>query len=260
MFYYMITFEVADFVLAIVVSFAALFKCGNLCTLGYDFVAKIFDLTFYSYVANVIYIFETFNEIAFAVSRIKAFSVDESEIRFRTQLIIMLIAAAISTLPTTLITRTIAPIGMLQTGQILYQIVTQNFALDKYWTVFLFIFTLSRTLFLYVVILFINIVVIFKFRAHVLRKKKLTENKKINLPTIDYRTNETRTIDEATRLRRFTESQKKLTKNLKTDRRVVKLLLYQSLNYLIGNLPNSLSPILFLMIGVSVVSIENTLQ
>lgn len=150
MFNYMLSFEIADFFNAFFLCFIGIFRCGALCNIGYAYITKLFQLIF---LFNVLQIYQTFLEVGFALERIKAFSTKgvNSQMKFRYQVAIMMIVAIITTLPNYLVTRSIVPFGILSgTNQILYQISQSNFFQDKHWTIFLFVFALVRTLFLYI--------------------------------------------------------------------------------------------------------------
>jgi hypothetical protein len=69
----MLTFEISECFIATIMVFGGLFRCGNLCDIGYNYITKVFELVFYSFIANVLQQFETFIEISFALQRIQAF-------------------------------------------------------------------------------------------------------------------------------------------------------------------------------------------
>lgn len=129
MFNYMLSFEIADSVIALIVGFVGIFRCGALCRLGYRYVTKLLELVFYSYVANALQVFQTFLEIAFALERIQAFRASTpTSMRFRNQIIIMMTVALLVSLPNYLIVRSVTPLGVLnETGEVLYQIGVSDF-------------------------------------------------------------------------------------------------------------------------------------
>jgi len=113
-------------------------------------------------------------EIAFALERIKAFSKSTTtKMKFKKQLIIMLIVAAISAMPNYLIKKSIAAFGVLDnTNQTVYRIVTRDFAQNNTWTVILFVILVLRTLALSFVILIVNVTAIFKYKK-LMREKEI---------------------------------------------------------------------------------------
>ena len=130
MFYFMFTFEFCECCTAQTLMIRAVFRCSSLCSLGYNFVTKVFELVLYSYASNILLQLQTFLEIAFALERIKAFSKSTTtKMKFKKQLIIMLIVAAISAMPNYIIKKSIAAFGVLDnTNQTVYRIVTRDFA------------------------------------------------------------------------------------------------------------------------------------
>ncbi len=237
MFYFMFTFEFCECCTAPTLMIRAVFRCSSLCSLGYNFVTKVFELVLYSYASNVLLQLQTFLEIAFALERIKAFSKSTTtKMKFKKQLIIMLIVAAISAMPNYLIKKSIAAFGVLDnTNQTVYRIVTRDFAQNNTWTVILFVILVLRTLALSFVILIVNVTAIFKY-------KKLMREKEILLfgqNTSDL--NESRRKSVA----------KKFRKKVKKETRITRILLAMSINYLIGNLPCNLTVFILQKLGAT---------
>jgi len=133
----------------------------------------------------------------------------------------MLNIAFLISLPNYLLTRSITPIGILK-NKILYSITTSKFAQNKYWTISLFILTLSRGLFLHIILLILNIIVVIKYKRFI--KNKLTVVLNDRNITCD-------------------------VKKRNQENRITKIVLATSVNYLCGNLPNTVAPILFLIYG-----------
>jgi len=188
----------------------------------------------------VLQIYQTFLEVGFALERIKAYSTKgvNSQMKFRYQVAIMMIVAIITTLPNYLVTRSIVPFGILSgTNQILYQISPSNFFQDKHWTIFLFVFALVRTLFLYIVIFILNIIAIFKYKQFIINKAKL---KVMNKPN---------TTEEVTTQDQEKEKKVSVKKKVKKEKSITKILVVMSLNYLIGNVPNGLVTVIYQLLG-----------
>ena len=96
-FYYLLTFEIFDLIQGFILCFGALIRCGSFCSLGYNFMTKIFDLAFYRYGIIVCLQLQTILEILFCIERLKLFSVTtattrEKKKRFRTKLAIAKLA------------------------------------------------------------------------------------------------------------------------------------------------------------------------
>ena len=228
MFNYMLSFEIADFMIGLIIGCLGLFRCGALCSLGYRYITKVLELTFFIYVTNVLLIFQTFLEIGFAIERIQAFS-DRTVVRmnFQKQTIIMMTVAVIVTIPNCLMTRCIVPFGVLtETGELLYEVGLSSFAQNQYWTISLFSFAIVRTIVLYIGIFGLNIAVIYKYKQFMHNKVKLVANQQ---PTDNEATNQNR--------------EKELVKarnRVNQEKRIIKILMAMSVNYLIGNTPTAL--------------------
>jgi hypothetical protein len=72
----------------------------------------------------------------------------------------MALVAILTTLPNSLITRSLEPVYIFRNGKIVYQVVFSDFAKTQGWTVFMFVIGLLRSLFLYVLILLPNIIAV----------------------------------------------------------------------------------------------------
>jgi len=146
----------------------------------------------------------------------------------------MLILAFITNLPNNLVTRTIVPFAILNsTGEIFYDLGISQYTQSSTWTTILFIIVLIRTVFLFVVIFILNIIAIYKYKQFMLKKTKLTNNKRLTPEEI-----ETNKLEVAKNLKRG-----------KKERSISKLLIAVSTNYLIGNLPNALGVIFLQIFG-----------
>ncbi len=112
--------------------------------------------------------------------------------------------------------------------------VTNNFlGTNPYVAIGLFVLSLLRGFFMYIVLFVISIMVIFKFRNHIKRKETIIRDRPNNLaPQND------------------PQNKSNNNKNKKKENRVTKMVLSMSLNYIIGSFLGSLSPILF-QIGIN---------
>jgi hypothetical protein len=229
---YMLVSEISDLLIGLITGFVALFRCGHICEkshFSYDFNTKVFELIFYSYLATVIQQFQTFLEFSLAIERIQAFSLRTAATtttikkanNLRKKIIIMLIVAFLITLPNYLLSRSITPIGILK-NKILYSITTSKFAQNKYWKIGLFILTLARGFLLYIILLILNIIIVIKYNKFIKNKLTVIVNNRNILCDVKKRNKESG---------------------------ITKIVLVTSVNYLCGNLPNSIAPILFLIYG-----------
>ena len=72
----------------------------------------------------------------------------------------MALVAILTTLPNSLITKSIEPVYILRNRKIVYQVVFSDFAKTQGWAIFMFVLGLLRSLFLYVLILLPNIIAV----------------------------------------------------------------------------------------------------
>jgi len=227
-FYFLLSYETCDLIQAIIACFGAILRCGYYCSLGYNFVAKLFDLVFYTYCIPVCLIFQAFMEISFSLERMRAFKLASAStadaFKFKINLIICLVISLIMAVPNYLMSRTITPIGILiPSNQTLYVISTRSFVETYFWKIGLFVFNLLNGLVLMLGLLVVNIFFIYKLNAFIKNRRNVFQG--------DTRINQT---------------ENRQTKKLVN---ISRLLLAINTNYLIGTIPNSLSPVLFLIFG-----------
>lgn len=241
MFSYMLANEIFDACLSVILTFLSIFRCGSVCNLGYDYYSKIFELIFYSYLSNVLQLLITFCEISLAIERLRAFQTNYKErFKFRAKMVIMVITSFLFNLPNYLLSRTIKPIGVLikdNSSQLLF-VVTSRDEIEntKSWTILLTILSVLRGLVLYLVIFILNLVIMYKFRKRIKIKKSIAATLTTHLTDLSSKTN-------------FNLENKLKANNPKHETRIIKIVLSMSINYLIGNLPNSLSPIMYIIFG-----------
>ncbi len=227
-FYYLLSYETCDLIQATIACFGALLRCGNYCEYGYTFVAKILDFVFYTYGVPVCLQFQAFMEISFSLERMRAFKVTSASnanaFKFKTNLAICLVVSLIAAVPNYLMSRTISPIGILiPSNQTLYVISTRSFVQTYFWTIGLFVFNLLKGLVLMLGLLVVNIFFIYKLNLFIKDRRNI--------------------VQEDTRMNKTENRQTKKIVD------VSKLLLAINTNFLIGTLPNYLSPVLYLIFG-----------
>ena len=240
--FYMITFESSDLLIALVLIFTSIFRCGNYCKLGYDHTTKVFELIFYDLIGGTVLQLEIFLELAIAVERLQTFSINYKQpMKFKFKLIIILVAAIIVPLPNYVLTKTIIPIGILNNETYLYSIKTSHFVQNnKYWTVGLFLYGLLRSSLIYIILLVLNIIIIVKYKHYINKKLKLLLLRQ-EIITANIKNNNDPRV----------EIMNKTTRRQLREKDTTDLLIAMSLNFLIGNLPMSCAPIVFMCVGSS---------
>ena len=243
-FYYMLAFEVVDYIAGIILAFLALFECGHFCQLSYKYITKLFELIFFTYFTNVALQFQSFLEISLAFDRIRSFSVKNNNEKIsikklKIKILILFVLAFIVAIPNYILSRPIKPIGILiksnKTQEILY-LMSDSELSDKNdaFTLFLFVYDLFRGLFLHILLIILNFIVILKYKAYLNNKKSTHFNVPMPIKT------ESR---EATN-RNYSNQTKEI--------KLTKMVFAMNCNFIIGNLPISIVPIFFRITGESV--------
>ncbi len=243
MIFYLLTFETSDLMIAMTIPFFALNHCGSYCELGYSYLAKLIELILNNYIGNTNVTIQTFLEISFAIERLEAFStIKRDKLSFRNKLLIIIIVSLLVSAPNHLISLSITPFGVLtiNNNEILYSLTTSVFAENNIWKISLFVLVMLKGLVLYILILILNIIITFKFRAFLKKKSTLRGN---NNNIINEQTTNFTNVDENT-LNSKNESKKR-----KNQTAITKVYLAMSINFLIGYLPNSITPIIFIIGG-----------
>ena len=241
-YFYMLSFEIVDLTAGIILIFLALFECGRYCDIGYKYITKLFELIFFTYLTNVALQFQTFLEISLAYDRLVAFSAKNTSglvngKRLKLKIFLLLILAFLITIPNYILSRTIKPIGVLyspnKTEEILYLMTDREFTYNNdYWTVSLFVFDLFRGLFLHIILFLFNFLVIFKYKIYL--KSKNSMGTKIEISKIAKL--ESNVNDDATK---------------RKEMKLTKMIFALNCNFLAGNLPISIVPVLFRFMGNS---------
>lgn len=157
-------------------------------------------------------------------------------------------------IPNYLLSRTVAPVALLITNrkannttlqaEIIYGVVNNFIGVNYYAQIFLFILSLSRGFVLYNLLFIISLIVIYKFRKHLVAKSIVTHNTREQHHS-DSNKHKHHNHDDDKSDHDHHHSHQEPTKKQKKETRVTKMVLSMSLNYIIGNFLASLSPILF---------------
>jgi len=275
MYLYMLAFEIVDTAAGIFVAFVGVFECGHYCSVSYKYITKIFELIFYTYFTNAAFQFQSLLEISLAYDRYKSFSTKNNAVinekKLLVKLILLLIFALIITVPNYILARAIVPIGILVTfannktnEEVLYLMTDiESTSQNSAWAYFLFAFDLIRGLFLHIVLFIINILVIFRYKAFLKNKQLRLANQTRTIPKVN--NNNNNHIEEI-RLDDIKEISNENHAHQQTNRihinpvpvpvnnkeiKLTKMIISMNCNFLLGNLPISVIPILFRILGNS---------
>ena len=73
-FKYMLLNVIADFCACLIGLPMALFRCGNYCSIGYDYYSKVYEAYIFVYLGNTVLFWGFLVEISFAIERLTSFS------------------------------------------------------------------------------------------------------------------------------------------------------------------------------------------
>jgi hypothetical protein len=255
----MLIFEISDTILGILVGLMGVFACGSYCSFSYKHITKLLQLIFLTYLSNAVILFQTLLDILFAWQRLKSFvsTYKPNQKNFKLNLALMLVIALVLTAPSYIITRKVAPIGILRhidnktnnddDDEILFSISSADFAQNDYWTYSILALNIFNGFILYNILLCINLLVIFRFKTYMANKRNHLGNH-VALTALPLRNNEHHTHTHTVHNTHNNETNKpKIIKGVKTTKTVLAM----NINFLVGNLPISISPIIFQFSGYS---------
>lgn len=234
-FRYLLLTQISDVLFCITRLFIFIIRCGSYCSLSYSFAAKAYEIYIYLYVSNICALFGMLLEISISINRIMTFSSKKiTGEPYKRICFILFIISVIVSAPNYIVSRSVTPIGILETknnkSEILYGVSNNFIAKNPFGQIILFIIALLRGFILYILLFILNLVIAYKYKIYI--RTRLANNIELNSKT-----------------------------NLKYKRkesRVTKMVLAISLVYLILNLPNSLSNIIF-TIGIDAIITSNYL-
>ena len=100
-------------------SFTWTFRCGSLCSYGYTYASKFFEIYFWIYIAKSIELFILLVEINLTALRLRSFSHNAkkpTELQLRVTFGLFLLCAFITCIPVVILPRAVTQIGYLKTN------------------------------------------------------------------------------------------------------------------------------------------------
>lgn len=216
---FMLLNEIIDFLLSFINVIIVIMRCGALCSYGYSFELKIYEQWIYLFLGNSLALFGTLIEISISINRLRAFNTEQKKrlLSFKLECFILFILALVINAPVYLVSRSVVLIGVLTTDDsYLYSLQNNEIGRNIYVRILTSVLTLLRGFVLLNVLFIINVLVVIKFKHFVQQKSNITTSS---------------------------------SWSTKLESKITKFVLIVSLFYLIGNVPNSISPILYI-IGV----------
>ena len=182
--FYMMTSSVSDLLFLMIQFSLVVIRCGTLCPYGYTYGAKFFELYIYLYAGYVIITFTALVDVSVSIDRLISFQnkrTSRSRRNFRIRCSLLFVLAAVLQSPFYLVESSVMPLGILSknsgtTFEILY---TQNIIPDWYdpaHQVPMTVLSLIDGPILMSSILLIDLIVAFKFQAHLKQKEKICKS------------------------------------------------------------------------------------
>ena len=163
--------------------FLFIFRCGNLCPYQYNYGAKLYEKYIYGYIGYVIYNFCLLLDISTSLKRFSSFQIGTNnkklKISFELKCVIFLIISLLICLPHIIYLK-IEVIGKLAindkklntTYEMLYDL-NPSFQNDFITKTIIFIVRIIRGCGLYVLLLILNVLIAYKLKKHISKKKNM---------------------------------------------------------------------------------------
>lgn len=222
-FTFMLLNEIIDFLLSLINVFIVIMRCGALCSYGYSYELKMYEQIIYLFLGNSLALFGTLIEISISINRLRAFKTEQNKtlVSFRMEYFVLFVIALAINAPVYLITRSVSSIGVLTTNNsTLYSVQNNQIGHNFYVKILMSVLTLLRGFVLLNFLFIVNLIIAVKFRSFVRKKHTISSTNQNSCSNL---------------------------KNNKLERKMTKFIMIISLIYLLGNVPNSISPILYIV-------------
>ena len=192
LFRYMLLNSILDIFTFSLVFWLVLVKCGTLCSVGFSFGAKIYELYIYLYAQNVSQMYSNFMDLHITFKRLLVFSktlkkFKEKYVSQRVKLVVIVLIGLTFPL-TSLLTNKIVKIGSFMeefdnstTTESLY--IVKSTQQSIYVKTFLIVLNIFVSLFFLGISMLVNSIMIYKFKKYIKGKKKLCRFKDLNRPS-----------------------------------------------------------------------------
>ncbi|CAF0720134.1 unnamed protein product [Brachionus calyciflorus] len=233
---FMLINSILDLKFLLICSVTFIIRCGSFCQFGYTYISKFYELYIYLFVGNSILLFATLMEILVSLNRLFSFSTSPNlifkkfnKLNAMLKCVILIIFSLFINFPSYILTRSVQRIGILETksktGLVnykeLYIVGNNRLGKDPLFTILLFLLTLFRGIFFLAILFILNIIIGYKFRLQMHKKTKILPD---GLSILN---------------------SKSIIKTKVAEEKVTKMIMLMCMLYLFGNVPNSISPILF---------------
>ncbi|CAF0913954.1 unnamed protein product [Brachionus calyciflorus] len=246
---FMLSISISDFLFLLLSIFLVIIRCGRFCQYGYTYISKFYELYFYLYLGNIFLMFVLLVNLLICYNRITSFSKHTNKtkfVTFKVKIICVIVIATLANVPNYVMTRQVKKIGVLRkiianetSGLVfsdmdLFSVESFEFSKINWVKVVLFIFNLGRGFILMIILFVFNLAIAIKLKMYLNSKSKRFGLK----------------AEKSSSMSVVTDQKKKSTTPERTvaEYKFTIMTLIFGTFYLIGNLPNSLAPMLFLFI------------
>lgn len=251
-----------------------IFRCGTLCSTGYNYYSKIYELYIYLFVGNSAKVYVILVYISSSLDRLISFSPElmrkyERVVSLRLVFIFWFIVSFAVNYPDYILTRNVTEIGRLvavngtnngtQQFQSLFSVTSNSIGQTSSMRLILYVLNVLRRFAILVVLLVINLAVCVKFTRHLKNKRRIAvrSNSKsivpeasLDLPSSSTRNNAQSTsgfsiskLDNSSSVRKSSTSAK--SKLERSENLVNKTIIVVSIACFFGNIVDSFSAIMF---------------
>ncbi|RNA36356.1 hypothetical protein BpHYR1_007041 [Brachionus plicatilis] len=243
---FMLSISVSDFLFLLMSIFLVVFRCGRFCPYGYTYISKLYELYFYLYLGNVLLMFVLLVNLLICYNRIRSFSsrsLRAEATTFRVKILLVILVTTLANIPNYAMTRYVKKIGIIRPGangtskrwqheMDVYSVEPLDFSLIEWVKVVLFVINLARGFILMIILFLLNLIIAIKLRHYI--KARII---KFGV-----------SIEKSSLSNNSTQNNSNSSNSVSEYKFTVMTLIFGSF-YLIGNLPNSLAPILFIFIS-----------
>jgi hypothetical protein len=211
--------------------FLVIIRCGRFCPYSYRFEAKIYELYIYLFIGNSLNTFVTLNYISISINRLVSFRIKKNFKVYPGFRILIPLMIIISLFMNSIIYILCRSVRLTENLKIsgsnstfsmrevdFFRVETNHMGNNQIVNVLVTILVFFKGLILSTVLLFINILIVYKYKSHISNNKLIIKYQSSN--------------------------QKKI---LSKEQRVTSMILWTNSFYLVGNVPSCFAPIIFRM-------------
>ena len=181
---YFLVNSCCDFVFLLTQIFVLIIRCGKLCSYSYTYGAKFYEAYIFRYIGCTIALFSLILDICFSIDRINSFKstnrINKSKVPFKIRFMLLFLLTALICIPQYVLFKIPEAFGKLifydlktnlTSYKILFQLKNRDDVVLKTISIALRYF---RGYFLLCLLILLNLVIAYKFKNHLAKKKLIT--------------------------------------------------------------------------------------